>query len=44
MQRGFKKDWSFKPGDEALIEEATAKQWADSEICVILPNESKKVA
>ena len=41
---GFKKDWAFKPGDEAFVEESLAKRWAESEICTILRDEKAKVA
>src|ERR1700722_5633668 len=33
---GFKKDWAFKPGKEALIEEDLARKWADAEICALI--------
>ena len=39
---GFKKDWSFKPGEEVLIEADLAKKWAAAEICQLL--DEKKAA
>ena len=38
---GFVRDWSFKPGDEPMIEESLAKAWEDSGICTILRDEKK---
>lgn len=38
---GFKTDWSFRSGDEAVIDSELAKKWADSGICIILPTEKR---
>lgn len=35
-RRGFAQDFSFKPGDEVLLEAYVARKWEASGICVIL--------
>jgi hypothetical protein len=44
VQRGFKRDFSFRPGDEALIPAAIAEAWQEQEICLIVEESSKKAA
>lgn len=43
VQRGFKKDFGYKPGEEAMIPAAVALAWEEAGICVIL-EEQKKAA
>lgn len=39
---GFKKDWSFKQGDEVMVEKTLAEKWVEAEICLLI--EEKKAA
>lgn len=43
---GFARDWSFKPGDEVMINADLAEKWQDAGICTILADEpaAKKAA
>jgi len=36
IRSGFVKDWSFKPGDEALVSVAAAEAWEESGVAVIV--------
>jgi hypothetical protein len=38
---GFKRDWSFKPGDKVSIDEGLAANWEDAGICRIVPSETR---
>jgi hypothetical protein len=33
---GFPRDWSFKPGDEVLINAELAEKWEDLGLCVVI--------
>jgi hypothetical protein len=39
---GFPRDWSFKPGDEPLINAELAEKWEEGGLCVAV--EGKKAA
>jgi hypothetical protein len=41
---GFARDWSYKPGEEALIDAELAKKWEAAGVCTIVPPEAKKIA
>lgn len=41
---GFPRDWSFKPGDEPLINEELARKWEDAGICVVIEDVRPKAA
>jgi hypothetical protein len=38
---GFPRDWSFKPGDEPMIEQSLAEKWEDGGVCLIVREEKK---
>jgi hypothetical protein len=33
---GFARDWSFRPGEEVLIDATLAEKWATAEICDLI--------
>jgi hypothetical protein len=41
---GFARDWSYKPGEEAMIDAELAKKWEAAGICAIVAPEAKKIA
>jgi len=42
VKTGFNKDWSFKPGDEPLIDAALAEKWEEAGICIPAPTPTDK--
>jgi hypothetical protein len=41
---GFPRDWSFKPGDEPMIDADLAVKWEDSGICMVITEKASKAA
>jgi hypothetical protein len=41
LRTGFAKDWSFKPGDEAMVNQAVAEEWEAAGVCTVLGGEKK---
>jgi hypothetical protein len=41
---GFPRDWSYKPGDEPMIDAHLAKNWEAAGNCTILAPDVKKIA
>jgi hypothetical protein len=41
---GFRRDWSFKPDQEAMISAELAEKWEEAGLCMILRDETKKAA
>lgn len=43
-RRGFSQDFSFKAGDEPLIDAGVAEKWEEGGICVAIQEPAKKAA
>jgi hypothetical protein len=41
---GFPRDWSYKPGEEVMIDAELARKWEAAGICTIVAPEAKKIA
>jgi hypothetical protein len=41
VQRGFKRDFSYKTGDEAVVPAEVAIKWEEDGICTILADDKK---